>query len=129
MTHYARMTPEQARVVFSRCSVNPATPYADLTLPQLDALLRLAPPRWTWPSSPGAKDGAAPIEQWHRYLLRRLRSTKREHVLQGHYGAHGWEDLCAEDTRREALRRLKEYRDNEGGNYRIVTRRSPRVVL
>lgn len=46
-----------------------------------------------------------------------------EFVLQGDYGyGHGWEDLCAEDTRKEARQRLKEYRENEGGCYRIVRR-------
>lgn len=46
-----------------------------------------------------------------------------EYVLQGNYGyGHGWEDLCAEETRKEARERLKEYRENEGGNYRIVRR-------
>jgi len=43
-------------------------------------------------------------------------------VLQGTYG-HGWEDLTAEETRAEIRQRLKEYRENEGGNYRIITRR------
>ena len=43
-------------------------------------------------------------------------------VLQGTYG-HGWEDLTAEETRSEIRQRLKEYRENEGGNYRIITRR------
>lgn len=43
-------------------------------------------------------------------------------VLQGTYG-HGWEDLTAEETRAEIRQRLKEYRENEGGNYRIIRRR------
>jgi len=43
-------------------------------------------------------------------------------VLQGTYG-HGWEDLTAEETRAEIRQRLKEYRENEGGNYRIVRKR------
>ena len=43
-------------------------------------------------------------------------------VLQGTYG-HGWEDLTAEETREEIRQRLKEYRENEGGNYRIVRKR------
>ncbi len=42
-------------------------------------------------------------------------------VLLGNYG-HGWEDLTAEETRKEIRARLKEYRENEGGHYRIVRR-------
>lgn len=44
-------------------------------------------------------------------------------VLQGHYGVHGWEDLCAEDTPQEARQRRTEYQENEGGAYRIIYRR------
>lgn len=48
-------------------------------------------------------------------------------VLQGLY-AHGWEDLCATDKReRDAWKQIKthrqEYRENEGGRYRIIERR------
>lgn len=45
-------------------------------------------------------------------------------VLQGCYGGR-WEDLTQEDTRAEAAERRREYRDNEGGEYRIVRRRVP----
>lgn len=46
-----------------------------------------------------------------------------EYALQGNYGyGHGWEDLCVEETRKEAVQRRKEYVENEGGNYRIVRR-------
>ncbi len=46
------------------------------------------------------------------------------HVLQGDYGyGHGWEDLCVETGRKEILARRKEYRENEGGTYRIIRRR------
>lgn len=44
------------------------------------------------------------------------------HILQGNYG-YGWEDLTAEDTYKEAREQLKCYRENEGGNYRIIQRR------
>ena len=45
-------------------------------------------------------------------------------VLQADYGyGHGWEDICAEKSRTEINQRLKEYRENEGGTFRIVTRR------
>lgn len=43
-------------------------------------------------------------------------------VLQGYY-AHGWEDLCAEESHKEIRQRRKEYRENEGGEFRIVQRR------
>ena len=48
-------------------------------------------------------------------------------VLQGSYG-YGWEDLTATDkadpnARREIRANLREYRENEGGSYRIVNRR------
>ena len=45
-------------------------------------------------------------------------------ILQGNYGyGHGFEDLTAEETHREIRQRAKEYRENEGGNYRIIQRR------
>jgi hypothetical protein len=48
-------------------------------------------------------------------------------VLQGFY-AHGWEDLCATDKSergawKEIVTHKREYRDNEGGQYRIIERR------
>lgn len=45
------------------------------------------------------------------------------YILQGHYGFHGWEDLTASEQRKEVAQNLKEYRENEGGRYRIVQRR------
>ncbi len=49
---------------------------------------------------------------------------QREWILQSDYGyGDGWEDLCAEEFRTEINQRLKEYRENEGGIYRVVTRR------
>jgi len=44
-------------------------------------------------------------------------------VLQGHYGC-GWEDLTADDTRTVIRQSLRDYRDNEGGRYRVITRRT-----
>jgi hypothetical protein len=48
------------------------------------------------------------------------------YVLQGHYG-HGWEDLTAAEQTREGCKEiranLKDYRENEGGVYRIIKRR------
>lgn len=53
------------------------------------------------------------------------------HVLQGHYvqdvqtGRRGWEDLCASESFREVRANLRDYRENEGGNYRLIQRREP----
>lgn len=49
------------------------------------------------------------------------------YVLQGYYG-YGWEDLAAEDKAdhnagRRIVQTRKEYRENEGGAYRIIERR------
>lgn len=55
-----------------------------------------------------------------------MRSNKYTYlfVLQGDYGyGHGWEDLTAEESRKEIKARLREYRENEGGTYRIIQRR------
>jgi hypothetical protein len=46
-----------------------------------------------------------------------------EHIVQGNYGCHGWEDETCEDTRKEALQRLREYRENGLGSYRLIRRR------
>jgi hypothetical protein len=46
------------------------------------------------------------------------RKTRDEFELQGNYG-HGWECLTTEDTLAECWVRLREYRDNEGGEYQI----------
>ena len=45
-------------------------------------------------------------------------------VLQGLYFAgYGWEDLCADESYKAIRQNLKEYRENEGGSYRIIQRR------
>ena len=43
-------------------------------------------------------------------------------VLQGNYG-YGWEDLTASEDYKEIKQDLKDYRENEGGKYRIINRR------
>lgn len=58
-------------------------------------------------------------------------------VLQGHYG-QGWEDLCAEykhsatDKHGNAWKRInankKDYDLNEGGRYRIISRRELKEI-
>jgi len=47
------------------------------------------------------------------------------HVLQGNYG-QGWEDLSASESRKEMRSDLRDYRQNEGGSYRIIKRRQLR---
>lgn len=55
-----------------------------------------------------------------------IRKTYDEYQLQADYGyGDGWECICAEESRKEIHQRLKEYRENEGGNYRIVCKRIP----
>lgn len=44
--------------------------------------------------------------------------------VQGNYGAHGWETECSEPTRKEAIQRLREYRENGPGIYRLRVRRT-----
>lgn len=43
-----------------------------------------------------------------------IRKTRDEYNIQGDYG-YGFEDVCCEDTWREARERLREYRENEPG--------------
>ena len=49
------------------------------------------------------------------------RCTENVYEVQGYY--QGWECVCAETSRKEARARLKEYKENEGGSYRIVLKR------
>ena len=44
------------------------------------------------------------------------------YVLQGNY-SYGFEDLTASENRKEIKNDLRDYRENEGGNYRIIERR------
>ncbi len=44
------------------------------------------------------------------------------YVLQGHYG-YGWEDLTQSENYKEIKNDLKAYRENERGDYRIISRR------
>jgi hypothetical protein len=47
-----------------------------------------------------------------------VRKTRDEWEVQGDYG-HGWECVTGAETYKEALQYLREYRDNEGGTYRL----------
>lgn len=53
------------------------------------------------------------------------RKTRNEFQIHGDYGyGHGFEEVTAEDTRKEAIQRLHEYRENEPGvPFKIVTKR------
>ena len=55
--------------------------------------------------------------------MKRQRKTVDEFTVQGYFAGAGWEDLTTEETRKEARARLKEYRANQPGVYRIVCRR------
>ena len=70
-------------------------------------------------NSARAHDGLPPVK---RMPAGTSYTAQYEYALQGNYGVHGWEDLCVEDTRKEALNQLKTYRQNEGGSYRILRR-------
>lgn len=50
------------------------------------------------------------------------RKTRDEFELQGNYG-QGWECLTCEGSYPAIRQRLREYRENEGGAYRIKSRR------
>lgn len=57
-------------------------------------------------------------------MKKRINKWLKEYVVQGNYGyGHGWEDVTAEETYREARQRLKEYRENSPGAHRLITRR------
>jgi hypothetical protein len=71
-------------------------------------------------NSARAHDGLPPVS---RMPAGTIYAPIVEYVLQGNYGyGHGWEDLTAEETRKECRERLREYQENEGGSYRIVKR-------
>jgi hypothetical protein len=54
----------------------------------------------------------------------RIRKTKDIWVVQGNYGyGHGWEDVTAAETWKEAKQNLREYRENENAPFRVIRRR------
>ena len=61
---------------------------------------------------------------FYAYLSRVSAGPKwgTEYVIQGNYG-FGYKDECFEETRKEARERLREYRENGPGDYRLITRR------
>lgn len=54
-----------------------------------------------------------------------IRKTYDEYQIQGNYGyGHGFEEVTAENTYKEAKLRLREYRDNEPGvPFKMVCKR------
>jgi hypothetical protein len=55
---------------------------------------------------------------------RRISKWKIQHIVQGNYGyGHGWEDEYPSFDRADALARLKEYRANGTGIYRLIRRK------
>jgi hypothetical protein len=78
----------------------------------------------THSTSAGARVGKTSRRTHSTSAGARAAKTKLIYVVQGNYGyGHGWEDLTAEDTRKEALTRLREYRANERGPFRLIRRR------
>jgi len=47
-----------------------------------------------------------------------------DYEVQGYYAGHGWETLTTEQTRKEALARLEDYRANERGLTRLRIKRT-----
>jgi len=39
--------------------------------------------------------------------------SKKEYIIWGMYGQHGWEEVCREDNLKDCIQRLKEYEENE----------------
>lgn len=62
------------------------------------------------------------LAQLSQAQKRMRRKTETEYVVQGDYG-QGWEDVTTEEKIGEAMARLREYRDNENAEFRLVTRR------
>lgn len=62
---------------------------------------------------------------FYAYLTRAAAGPKwaTEHIVQGNYG-FGFEDECTEDNRKDGVRRLREYRENGPGQYRLITRKA-----
>lgn len=70
-----------------------------------------------------AHDGLPPLLRMPAGTVYSLiRVTEDSYEVQGNYG-YGWECVTAEPTYKEARARLKEYRENEGGPFRIYKKR------
>lgn len=85
-----------------------------------------------WDNEVNHDDGE---EDYTDYSMRRgemgeayQRKTEDEFTLQGNYG-EGWEDLTSEKTRKDILKRKREYEENEGGNYRTIIRKVKKAPI
>lgn len=52
------------------------------------------------------------------------RKTKDIYILMSNYG-YGWEEELEEDTHEEIRQRIKEYRENTNGQFKIKRKRVP----
>ena len=55
------------------------------------------------------------------------RKTKDEYEIRGYYG-YGWECVTTEETRKEAIARLKEYRKNEPGTAFTYIKKRVKII-
>ncbi len=56
--------------------------------------------------------------------MKKQNKFRTEFIVQGNYGyGHGWEDENCEESWKEGLRSLREYRANGPGSYRLIRRR------
>ena len=60
-------------------------------------------------------------------IMAYVRKTVDRWDIMSNYG-YGWECECSEYTYKEAKQRLKEYRENGGGCYRLEKHREKREV-
>jgi hypothetical protein len=63
-----------------------------------------------------------PTTERKRYIIMYIRKTADRWDIMGNYG-YGWDCECSEYTYKEAKQRLKEYRENGGGSYRMEKHR------
>ena len=73
------------------------------------------------------KGGRSPGKKGERKMAY-VRKTVDRWDIMGNYG-FGWECDCSEYTRKEAAQRLKEYRENDSGAYRLEKHREKKEVL
>jgi len=75
-----------------------------------------------------AHDGLPPLDRMPAgtvyTAIPEPRKWLTEYIVQGYYQGHGWEDETAEDNRKDARQRLKEYRENQPQYpHRMIARR------
>lgn len=78
---------------------------------------------WTY-NGERAHNFKGPLKQMPKgTTYKRILTTRMEYVVQGYYGACGWEDESTEESWKEGRRSLKEYQANGIGYYRLIGRR------